>query len=109
MIPCRTDGNFAGYVDKDEKGCLITIQGQLIHKQEFEVLVGVGFEWIWRTTSMTKPANAIKFGTDETGPIYIGRCNLDNWGYIGKITDKFYFNKNGNEVNECNEHHILTC
>ena len=109
MIPCRTDGNVAGYVDKDGQGCVTTVLGELIRKQEFEVLVGVGFNWIFRTNSMEKPSNAIKFGTDGTGPIYIGRCNLDNWGYMGKITDNFYFNKNGNEVHECVEHQILTC
>ena len=95
------------------RGCVYTTGGgetTVFTVSEYQVLTGTGFTWASEVGNKNPPANALLAGKGGLGNMYVGRCNTHNSAFLGKISDRFYYNYQENEVADCNnEHDLLLC
>ena len=99
-----------GYFKAGE-GCVVT-WGTVSVLDNFQLLLGSGLSWVTYTGDYKSfPSNAVKFGHEQYGDIYMGRCNYEEKGHIGKVTNGFFYdNYNGGESDKCmHKHDILVC
>ena len=101
LILCRTIGASPcpGYYDP-AKGCTITMVKKIEYKTTFQVLSGKGFYWDYQDAPSNEalPENALPVGRDNLGKVYFGRANIHETAYVGKISNNWYFNKDGVET-----------
>ena len=102
LILCRTieADPCPGYYDP-AVGCTITMAKKILNSTTFQVLTGNGLSWAYQKNPSNKarPNNALPVGHDSLGDVYFGRGNIEGTAYVGKISDNWYFNKNGVETN----------
>ena len=106
LIACRTidSENCPGYYDP-AKGCTITRSPSALYFDTFQMLTGKGLFWEsannLNSSTRSLGSSPLKIGQDWTGDLYLGRSNIGNTAYLGKINrDAFYYNKNGTEANQ---------
>ena len=110
LYACRGYDQFnVGYFVQGQ-GCVFTFGGVQPPIASFQILTGTGFSWSRQEQAENTPANAYQIGVQaQYGKLYLGRCNIHNTGNIGKVTNGFFYNNNGNEASDCDWHDTLVC
>ena len=96
-----------------DSSCYISWGFNVTNATTFDVLTGTGFQWVTNTKKVrTFPKKSYPAGYDWDQAEYVGRCNIKDDTFVGKIIntfDNFYYGYNGKELQDCKHPDILLC
>ncbi|XP_054167857.1 lysosomal alpha-mannosidase-like [Oppia nitens] len=99
----------------EKLGCIVTLGGKSYKTMNnYEVLVGHGFDWVPRHGADAVPDRSFVAGHDgQSNPIYVGKCDLFfgkvETVVVGKVHHKFYYGWGDWEKEDCFNHQVMVC